>query len=59
MLTTDDDGLADQIRVLSLHGMSKGAWNRYSSNGSWYYEVETPGYKMNMFDLQARLGFIS
>lgn len=56
MLTTDDDRLADQIRVLSLHGMSKGAWNRYSSNGSWYYEVETPGYKMNMFDLQAALG---
>ncbi|MGG1336904.1 DegT/DnrJ/EryC1/StrS family aminotransferase [Bacillus subtilis] len=56
MLTTDDEGLADKIRVLSLHGMSKAAWNRYSSNGSWYYEVESPGYKMNMFDLQAALG---
>ncbi|MGR0117935.1 DegT/DnrJ/EryC1/StrS family aminotransferase [Bacillus halotolerans] len=56
MLTTDDEELADKIRVLSLHGMSKGAWNRYSSNGSWYYEVESPGYKMNMFDLQAALG---
>ncbi|MEC2061741.1 DegT/DnrJ/EryC1/StrS family aminotransferase [Bacillus stercoris] len=57
MLTTDDEELADKIRVLSLHGMSKAAWNRYSSNGSWYYEVESPGYKMNMFDLQAALGF--
>ncbi|MFH0346384.1 DegT/DnrJ/EryC1/StrS family aminotransferase [Bacillus vallismortis] len=56
MLTTDDEELADHIRVLSLHGMSKAAWNRYSSNGSWYYEVESPGYKMNMFDLQAALG---
>ncbi|MGK9162461.1 DegT/DnrJ/EryC1/StrS family aminotransferase [Bacillus subtilis] len=56
MLTTDDEELADKIRVLSLHGMSKAAWNRYSSNGSWYYEVESPGYKMNMFDLQAALG---
>ncbi|MCY7875917.1 DegT/DnrJ/EryC1/StrS aminotransferase family protein [Bacillus spizizenii] len=56
MLTTDDEELADNIRVLSLHGMSKAAWNRYSSNGSWYYEVESPGYKMNMFDLQAALG---
>nr|WGD87734.1 DegT/DnrJ/EryC1/StrS family aminotransferase [Bacillus subtilis] len=56
MLTTDDEELADKIRVLSLHGMSKAAWNRYSSNGDWYYEVESPGYKMNMFDLQAALG---
>nr|WGD93331.1 DegT/DnrJ/EryC1/StrS family aminotransferase [Bacillus subtilis] len=56
MLTTDDEELADKIRVLSLHGMSKAAWNRYSSNGGWYYEVESPGYKMNMFDLQAALG---
>lgn len=56
MLTTDDEELADKIRVLSLHGMSKAAWNRYSSNGSWYYEVKSPGYKMNMFDLQAALG---
>ncbi|KAF1678102.1 DegT/DnrJ/EryC1/StrS family aminotransferase [Bacillus sp. SKDU12] len=56
MLTTDDEKLADHIRVMSLHGMSKAAWNRYSSKGSWYYEVELPGYKMNMFDLQAALG---
>lgn len=26
--------------------------------GTWYYEVEEPGYKMNMFDVQASLGLV-
>jgi dTDP-4-amino-4,6-dideoxygalactose transaminase len=56
MITTDDDELAEKIRVLSLHGISKDAWKRYSSTGSWYYEVTCPGYKCNMTDIQAALG---
>ena len=56
MITTDDDELAEQMRILSLHGISKDAWKRYSSTGSWYYEVTCPGYKCNMTDIQAALG---
>ncbi|MGE6630434.1 DegT/DnrJ/EryC1/StrS family aminotransferase [Bacillus sp. NPDC077027] len=56
MLTTNDDKLADRMRRMALHGMSKDAWNRYGEKGTWYYEVEEPGYKMNMFDMQAALG---
>ena len=56
MITTDDDELADKMRILSLHGISKDAWKRYSSTGSWYYEVTCPGYKCNMTDIQAALG---
>lgn len=56
MLVTDDDELAERARVMSLHGMSRNAWNRYSDTGSWYYEVEYPGYKYNMTDIQASLG---
>jgi dTDP-4-amino-4,6-dideoxygalactose transaminase len=55
-ITTDDDRLAERIRRLSLHGMSQDAWQRYSENGSWYYEVVEPGFKYNMTDLQASLG---
>ncbi len=58
MITTSDEGLADRIRKLSLHGMSRNAWNRYSDRGSWYYEVEEAGFKYNMTDLQAAFGFI-
>ena len=56
MITTDDDELAEKMRLLSSHGISKDAWKRYSSTGSWYYEVTCPGYKCNMTDIQAALG---
>lgn len=56
MIATDDDELAARMRVLSLHGMSRDAWKRYTETGSWYYDVVEPGYKNNMTDLQASLG---
>src|ERR1035437_4215442 len=56
IVTTDDDDLAARIRLLSLHGMSRDAWKRYTEAGSWYYEVLEPGYKYNMTDIQAALG---
>ncbi|MFQ5583235.1 MAG: DegT/DnrJ/EryC1/StrS family aminotransferase [Calditrichia bacterium] len=56
MITTNDDEYATTMRILSLHGMSKDAWKRYTSAGSWYYEVVAAGYKYNMTDIQASLG---
>ncbi|PKL57681.1 MAG: UDP-4-amino-4,6-dideoxy-N-acetyl-beta-L-altrosamine transaminase, partial [Methanomicrobiales archaeon HGW-Methanomicrobiales-5] len=56
MVTTDNDELAEKIRVLSLHGISRDAWKRYSAEGSWYYEVLYPGFKYNMTDIEAALG---
>ncbi|HHV65567.1 MAG TPA: DegT/DnrJ/EryC1/StrS aminotransferase family protein [Peptococcaceae bacterium] len=56
MITTNNDELADKMRKYSLHGMSRNAWTRYSAKGSWYYEIEYPGYKYNMTDIQAALG---
>jgi dTDP-4-amino-4,6-dideoxygalactose transaminase len=52
----EDRNFVDHCRRLSLHGISKDAWARYSEKGSWYYEVIEPGYKYNMTDLQAALG---
>jgi dTDP-4-amino-4,6-dideoxygalactose transaminase len=56
MIVTEDEPLAAKMRILTLHGMSKDAWKRYSSAGSWYYEVVDAGYKYNMTDIQASLG---
>jgi dTDP-4-amino-4,6-dideoxygalactose transaminase len=56
MLTTQDNELAARMRQLSLHGMSRSAWSRYAAGGSWFYEVEQPGYKNNMTDMQAAIG---
>lgn len=36
--------------------MSRDAWKRYSSEGSWHYEVVRPGFKYNMTDIQAAIG---
>lgn len=55
MLTTNRDDIAEKARVMSLHGMSRAAWNRYGKGGSWKYDIEYPGYKYNMFDIQAAL----
>jgi perosamine synthetase len=56
MATTNNPEWADRMRMMSLHGISKDAWNRYSSEGSWFYEVLFPGYKYNMTDIAAALG---
>ncbi|KUO72791.1 MAG: UDP-4-amino-4,6-dideoxy-N-acetyl-beta-L-altrosamine transaminase [Desulfosporosinus sp. BRH_c37] len=56
MVTTNDEALYNKIRIMSTHGMSRNAWNRYAASGSWYYEILTPGYKDNMSDIMAGLG---
>ena len=56
MLTTNDDDYADKLRILSLHGISKNAWKRYGKDGFQHWELLMPGYKYNMFDIQASLG---
>lgn len=56
MLTTDRDDWAEKIKTLSLHGMSHGAWTRYSDKGFKHYEIVAPGYKYNMMDIQAAMG---
>jgi dTDP-4-amino-4,6-dideoxygalactose transaminase len=55
MLVAPPDLLA-RARPWSLHGMNRDAWNRYGPQGAWFYEVECPGYKYNMTDMQAALG---
>ena len=56
MLTTNDADLANQVRLLSLHGLSKNAWNRYSKGGSAEYQILAPGFNYAMTDIQAALG---
>ena len=35
MITTNDDALAQRLRLLALHGMSRDAWKRYTEAGTW------------------------
>lgn len=58
MITTDDDAAADRCRIMSLHGISRDAWKRYTAEGSWAYEVIAPGYKYNLTDIASALGLV-
>lgn len=55
-LATTDDDLAARVERLALHGLSLGAWQRFSDAGYRHYEVEEPGFKFNMTDIQAAVG---
>jgi dTDP-4-amino-4,6-dideoxygalactose transaminase len=56
MATTENPELAEHMRRLSLHGISKDAWKRYTSEGTWRYDILETGYKYNLTDLQAAIG---
>ena len=56
MITTNDDKLAERMRILSLHGISIDAWKRYRPGEYQHWDIIEPGFKYNMFDLQAALG---
>lgn len=56
MACTNDDKLADRMRIMALHGISKDAWKRFTAQGSWYYEIIAPGYKYNLTDIAASIG---
>jgi dTDP-4-amino-4,6-dideoxygalactose transaminase len=57
-LVTGDARLFEQAQILSLHGISKDAWKRYTAAGSWYYEVVAPGFKYNLTDAAAAVGLV-
>src|SRR5262249_22578488 len=56
MAVTDDADLAERIRLMSLHGLSRDAWDRYSGGGSWDYRIIAPGFKYNLTDIAAAIG---
>ena len=57
MLTTDDDQLAQRVKVMRLHGIDRDIWNRFTAEKpSWEYDVIAPGFKYNMPDINAAIG---
>lgn len=56
MLTTNDDRYVERASKMRLHGISGDAWRRYTAKGSWFYDVQYAGYKLNMCDVLAAIG---
>ncbi len=58
MVSVADEELANRIQMRRLHGMSRDAWKRYGTGGSWRYDVAYPGFKYNMTDIAAAIGLV-
>lgn len=56
MITTPHKKWAETIEIYAQHGLSRGAWRRYSDQRFKHYQIVVPGYKYNMMDIQAALG---
>lgn len=56
MITHRDDPFDKKLRILRFHGIERDAWKRYGKGGNPDYDIEEPGYKYNLTDIQAALG---
>lgn len=57
MAVTKNPQLAQRMRVMRLHGMSRDAFDRFTSKTpAWYYEIVAPGYKYNLTDIASSMG---
>jgi dTDP-4-amino-4,6-dideoxygalactose transaminase len=56
MACTDDEAIAQRMRLMSLHGISNDAWKRFAISGSWNYDITAPGFKYNLTDVAASIG---
>lgn len=53
----DHEEIYKHFCTLILHGQSKDALAK-TQKGNWRYDVEEPGYKCNMTDIQAAIGLV-
>jgi len=56
LITHSDEKLEKKLRLLRFHGIERDAWKRYGRGGNPEYDIEAPGWKYNMTDIQAALG---
>jgi dTDP-4-amino-4,6-dideoxygalactose transaminase len=57
-MLTGPPAILEKARILSLHGMSRDAWKRYSADSAWQYDVVAAGFKYNLSDIAAALGLV-
>lgn len=53
----DCEEVYKKLNISSLHGQTKDALAK-TQVGNWRYDVEEPGYKCNMMDIQAVIGIV-
>lgn len=55
MVTTNDDALAEKLRVLRSHGMTSLTWDRHKGH-AWTYDVVDLGYNYRIDELRSAVG---
>lgn len=53
---TNDDTLAEKIRDLRTHGITRSQARMRENHGPWYYEMQSLGFNYRITDMQAALG---
>ena len=56
MVITNSKRIADKVRRLRSHGMSKSLKSRYSSGYPWIFDITEPGYNYRLDEIRAALG---
>ncbi|GJM33450.1 MAG: UDP-4-amino-4,6-dideoxy-N-acetyl-beta-L-altrosami ne transaminase [Saprospiraceae bacterium] len=56
MVTTNNDEIAERIRLLRTHGISKDPKQLDKHDGGWYYQMLELGYNYRLTDFQSALG---
>ncbi len=57
MVTTNNDQIADRIRLLRSHGMSSVTWDRHQGH-AFTYDVSDLGFNYRMDEMRASLGIV-
>ncbi|PIE98737.1 MAG: UDP-4-amino-4,6-dideoxy-N-acetyl-beta-L-altrosamine transaminase [Treponema sp.] len=57
MVCTNNEAIAERIKIMRMHGINRTVWDRYTDiKASWLYDVVEDGWKCNLPDLLAALG---
>jgi len=56
MITTNSKKIAEKVRQLRSHGMTKSLKSRYSSEYPWVFDIVEPGYNYRLDEIRSALG---
>ena len=56
MVTTNSKKIAEKVRQLRSHGMTKSLKSRYSSEYPWVFDIVEPGYNYRLDEIRSALG---
>jgi dTDP-4-amino-4,6-dideoxygalactose transaminase len=57
MVTTKNKKVADRLRLLRSHGITRNSQDFKKQDGPWYYEMQSLGYNYRMPDINCALGY--